>query len=127
LHWFNPESTKRFFSEPYAVSESSDRMGLRLDGCKIELQRKSEMITEGVPPGALQVPADGQPILLLVEHQTTGGYPKIANVITADLPRAGQLRPHDHVRFEMIGFDEARAILGEQEEWINSLVQVHNL
>jgi antagonist of KipI len=126
-HWFTSESAERFFREAYMVTESSDRMGIRLSGRKLQMHRSVEMITEGVTPGALQVPPDGQPILLMVEHQTTGGYPKLANVIVADMPRAGQLKPHDHVRFEMIGFDEAREILREQEEWINSLVQVHNI
>jgi antagonist of KipI len=102
-------------------------MGLRLVGYRLELHRKAEMMTEGVSQGAIQVPPDGQPILLLVEHQTTGGYPKIANVIAADLPRAGQLKPHDHTHFEVVGFSEAIDILREQEEWLNSLVQVHNL
>jgi antagonist of KipI len=126
-HWFKQEPAERFFREPYTVSESSDRMGLRLSGRKILLHHKTELLTEGVSLGAIQVPPDGQPIVLLPEHQTTGGYPKIANVTSADLPRAGQLKPHDEVRFELIGLEEAAAILREQEEWIDSLVQVHNL
>jgi antagonist of KipI len=126
-HWFTSESGARFFGERYSVSESSDRMGLRLAGHKLDFHRNIEMMTEGVTHGAVQIPPDGQPILLLVEHQTTGGYPKIANVISADLPRAGQLKPHDRLQFEMVGFQEALDSLREQEEWINSLVQVHNL
>ena len=83
----------------YVVSEESNRMGLRLRGPAIP-SPGGHMLTEGVPLGAVQVPPDGQPIILFVEHQTTGGYPKPANVISADFWRLGQLRPRDQVRFE---------------------------
>ncbi len=73
------------------------------------------MVTEGVALGAIQVPAGGQPIILSVEQQTTGGYPKIANVISADLSSTGQLRPGDEIRFEWVSLDTARALLREQE------------
>src|SRR5581483_6612551 len=85
----------------YVVLEESNRMGLRLRGSAIPSPAGS-MLTEGVPLGAIQVPPDGQPIILFVEHQTTGGYPKPANVISADLSRVGQLRPRDEVRFELV-------------------------
>jgi antagonist of KipI len=74
------------------------------------------MITEGVPLGAVQAPPDGQPIVLFVEHQTTGGYPKPANVISADFWRLG-----DEVRFERITMEGALALLRDQEEWLYSL------
>jgi antagonist of KipI len=98
----------------YKVAEESDRMGLRLQGPKIDCAR--ELVTEGVSLGAIQVPRGGEPIILFVEHQTTGGYPKIANVISADLPAVGQLRPRDEVRFEPVSLDEAWRLLREQEE-----------
>ena len=79
------------------------------------------MITEGVPLGAVQAPPDGQPIVLFVEHQTTGGYPKLANVISADFWRLGQLRPRDEVAFERITLEGAWHLLREQEEWLYSL------
>jgi antagonist of KipI len=72
--------------------------------------------------GAVQVPPGGQPIVLFVEHQTTGGYPKPANVISADFWRLGQLRPRDEVRFELIPLDRALALLREQEQWLYSLL-----
>jgi allophanate hydrolase subunit 2 len=78
------------------------------------------MITEGVSLGAVQVPAGGSPIILFVEQQTTGGYPKIANVISADLHRIGQLRPRDEIRFEQVTFDAARSLLVEQEKLLAS-------
>jgi antagonist of KipI len=80
------------------------------------------MLTEGVALGAVQVPPGGQPIVLFVEHQTTGGYPKPANVISADFWRLGQLRPRDEVRFELIPLDRALALLREQEQWLYSLL-----
>ena len=79
------------------------------------------MFTEGVPLGAIQAPPDGQPIILFVEHQTTGGYPKPANVISADFWRLGQMRPRDEIRFERVTIDEALRFLQRQEEWLYSL------
>ncbi len=83
------------------MSEESNRMGIRLRGAALP-SPGGHMITEGVPLGAIQTPPDGQPIVLFVEHQTTGGYPKPANVISADFWRLGQLRPRDEVRFERV-------------------------
>jgi antagonist of KipI len=78
------------------------------------------MITEGISLGAVQVPEFGHPIMSFVEQQTTGGYPVIANVISADFSSVGQLRPRDEVRFERISMDEARALLIEQEKLLAS-------
>jgi antagonist of KipI len=80
------------------------------------------MLTEGVTLGAVQIPPDGQPIILFVEHQTTGGYPKPANVISADLWRVGQLIPHREVWFELVSLEEAIELLRQQEERLYSLV-----
>jgi antagonist of KipI len=71
--------------------------------------------------GAIQVPPDGQPIILFVEHQTTGGYPKPANVISADFWRLGQLRPRDEICFECIDIERALQLLQQQEQWLYSL------
>ena len=95
-------------------------MGLRMEGPPIPSRSAGEMITEGVSLGAVQVPESGQPILSSVEQQTTGGYPVIANVISADFSSVGQLRPRDEVRFERVGMDEARALLIEQERLLAS-------
>jgi antagonist of KipI len=78
------------------------------------------MITEGVSLGAVQVTPSGTAIILFVEQQTTGGYPKIANVISADLHRVGQLRPRDEIRFELVTLEEARELLVEQERLLAS-------
>jgi len=105
----------------YTVSEESNRMGLRLRGPAIP-SAAGHMLTEGVPLGAVQVPPDGQPIILFVEHQTTGGYPKPANVISADFRRLGQLRPRDAVTFERVTIEQALRLLQQQEQWLYGLV-----
>jgi antagonist of KipI len=114
--WFGEE----IYRHAYAVSEESNRMGLRLRGPALT-GAGGHMISEGVPLGAIQAPPDGQPIILFVEHQTTGGYPKPANVISADFWRLGQMRPRDEIRFEPVTIDEALRLLQQQEEWLYSL------
>lgn len=109
-----------FYDASFQVSEESNRLGLRLEGPRIECAVKTEMITEGVALGAIQIPPAGQPIILFVEQQTTGGYPKIASVIAADLFRIGQLRPRDSVRFERVSLTAARAAWGELQELLAS-------
>jgi biotin-dependent carboxylase-like uncharacterized protein len=118
---FSEAALRVFHESSYRVTEESNRMGLRLDGAAIPADTaRGEMITEGVSLGAIQVPENGLPIILFVDQQTTGGYPKIANVIAADLASVGQLRPRDEVRFELVGWEQARALLSEQEELLRS-------
>jgi antagonist of KipI len=117
---FSEEERQRFFQGTFCVSEASDRMGLRLEGPKLDSQQREEMITEGAPLGAIQVTPSGQPIVLFVEQQTTGGYPKIANVIGMDLHRLGQLRPRSEVRFERTSLAVALSLWREQEKLLNS-------
>lgn len=93
----------------YVVSAAADRMGLRLEGPKLAHRLGHDIISDGTAAGALQVPGDGRPVLLLADRQTTGGYPKIGAVCTADLPRAGRLRPGNLVRFTVIDVAAAQA------------------
>ena len=118
--WFENSAWKMFCESAFRVSEQSNRMGIRLEGPQIPLDNSREMITEGVSLGAIQVPAAGQPIILFVEQQTTGGYPKIANVVSADLHSLGQLRPRDTIRFERIEINEARALFIQREALLAS-------
>ncbi|HLH38869.1 MAG TPA: biotin-dependent carboxyltransferase family protein [Bryobacteraceae bacterium] len=118
--WFSRASLDRFFGGAYQVTGESNRMGLRLEGPALETPHSGQMISEGVSLGAIQVPAGGKPIILFVEQQTTGGYPKIANVISADLPSIGQLRPRDEIRFEHVEPAAARALIRQQEEFLIS-------
>ena len=104
----------------YEVSDDSNRMGLRLKGPGLRPPHDGQMASEGVALGALQVPPSGEPILLFVDAQTTGGYPVIASVISADLASVGQLRPRDTITFEFVTFAEARRLLFEQETLISA-------
>lgn len=118
--WFSPEAFKVLFSCPYLISDQSDRTGLRLKGEALRPREQSQLLTDGIPLGAMQVPQDGQPIILFVDQQTTGGYPKIANVIMADMHHVGQFRPHEQVRFQEVSIPQAIALLKEQESWLQN-------
>jgi antagonist of KipI len=118
--WFPDGAQKIFYESTYRVAEESNRMGLRLEGAAITEGAHGEMISEGVALGAVQIAAGGLPIILFVEQQTSGGYAKIANVISADLSSLGQLRPRDEIRFEQVGFETARTLLIEQEKLLAS-------
>jgi biotin-dependent carboxylase-like uncharacterized protein len=101
--WFAPGAGAALCSERWRVSASSNRVGIRLEGTPLERARPGELLSEGLVTGALQVPPSGQPILLLQDHPTTGGYPVIAVVCSDDLWLAGQLGPSQHVRFALAG------------------------
>jgi antagonist of KipI len=103
-------------SAPYTIAQNSDRMGFRLEGPRLTHAASPDIISDATPLGVLQVPASGQPILLMADRQTTGGYPKIATVITADLAIAGQLAPGDTISFEVCTPREAVAALITQEQ-----------
>ena len=118
--WFPESSHELFYTSAYRVAEESNRMGLRLEGPPVAESSKGHMITEGVSLGAVQITAGGSPIILFVEQQTTGGYAKLANVISADLPSLGQLRPRDEIRFERVDWETARSTLLEQEKLLAS-------
>jgi 5-oxoprolinase (ATP-hydrolysing) subunit C len=109
--WFDDA----FFSHTYRVTPASNRMGLRLDGPPLTLPNR-ELVSEPVAPGAIQITNDGRPIVLGVDGQTIGGYPKIAHVISADLDMLGQLRPGDAVQFTRVTEPEAEAAAAERQE-----------
>lgn len=107
--WFDDAGLMAFFGSRYRISAASDRRGLRLSGADVTHGR-TELASQGVLPGAVQVPPDGQPIILGWDGPVTGGYPVIAGVIAADWPRLAQLRPGEEVRFETLDVDTARAL-----------------
>jgi antagonist of KipI len=111
---FSLDTRALLSSSPYIVKEESNRMGLRLSGPSLGSGIIKEMTTEGVSLGAVQVPPDGEPIILFVEHPTTGGYPKIANVVLADVHRLGQCRPRDTISFQFVTHEEAFFLLTKQ-------------
>lgn len=120
--WFSGEAFEKLYSCAYRVSDGSDRSGLRLKGEAIRPRGASQSLTDGIPLGAIQVPPDRQPIILFVDQHTTGGYPKIANVIAADMHRVGQLRPRETVQFAEVTIAEAIGSVREQEEWLKAIV-----
>ena len=111
---FDPEVRTGFLRVPYLVTPQADRMGVRLEGPALQYHGP-ELLSEAVSAGAIQVPPSGQPILLLPDCQTVGGYPKLAHVITVDLPIAAQLRAGDRVRFELVRLAEAHELLQRRE------------
>ena len=117
-HWdrFTPEAQSSLVTNSFAVTADSDRMGARLDGPELERIDATDLLSEAVAPGTLQVPPNGKLILLLGDCQTVGGYPKIAHVISVDLPIAAQLWPGDAVRFREVSLAEAQDLLREREE-----------
>ena len=114
---FTQETRELFLGTEFGVSVNSDRMGYRLTGAMIRLRRPTEMISEAVTFGTIQVPPDGNPIILMADRQTTGGYPKIAHVATVDLPRLAQTRPLERFAFELVTLAEAQqAYLARERE-----------
>lgn len=109
-HRFTAAGLTAFRDGVFTASTKADRMGVRLSGPEVELSHGADMLSEGIAPGSIQVPGDGQPIALLTPRQTVGGYPKIATVISADLDRLAQVRPGNTVRFIAIDGAEARSI-----------------
>ena len=112
---FSAQAQARWFDAPFVVNLNSDRMGYRLDGPGLALAAPLEMISEAVAFGTVQVPPDGQPIVLMADRQTTGGYPKIASVASVDLPLLAQRVPGETLRFERVTLDEAQALYLERE------------
>ena len=123
LKAFTSAGRAAFVSASYRMSPRSDRMGLRLEGPAIEHDGSADLLPEGIAPGAIQVPSDGQPILLGADRPTTGGYAKIATVVVADLWRAGQVKPGDRMRFSVVSVEYARALYRRQEELLASAIE----
>jgi antagonist of KipI len=112
---FDDVTIQRFTQQEFTVSPDSDRMGVRFDGPELKREDETDLISEAVAPGTIQVPPSGKPILLLGDCQTIGGYPKIAHVITVDLGIAAQLRAGDGVRFFEVSLQDAHRLLLERE------------
>ncbi len=113
--YFTPAGLATFLSASYTITPNADRMGIRLTGPKIEHGPKGyNIVSDGIATGAIQVPGNGEPIILLADRQTTGGYPKIANVISADLGRLSQMRPGESFTFTQVSRDSAVSALRAQ-------------
>ena len=121
--YFTEKGIQTFLHSEYMISIQADRMGCRLEGPPIEHKAGADIISDGVLPGAVQVPGDGLPIILLADRQTTGGYVKIAIVSTVDLPKLAQAEPGDRVRFLQVTEEEAYQLLREYDQTIDALKQ----
>lgn len=113
--WFSEESLLQLISSSFEVDRNSNRMGYVLQGNPFQKIKDQEMLSTAVLPGTIQIPGNGQPILLMADCQTTGGYPRIAQVAAVDLPRCGQLKPGDRICFQEISLREAENLYLEQE------------
>jgi len=124
--YFSNEAKNIFFKEKYTVSRLVDRMGMRLDGPNLENIINTNIKSEGLVRGVIQVPADGKPIILLSDHGTIGGYPKIAIVISADLDKLGQLIPDTDINFKEVSLEEAENIFKAYNEETNKYINESN-
>lgn len=123
-HEFHESSVETFLSSVYEVTPQSDRMGYRLKGPKLEHKTTADIISEAIPLGGIQVPANGEPIILMVDRQTTGGYTRIATVISVDIPLLAQALPGCSVRFQAILVEEAQRLYQERERFLRVLEKV---
>ena len=121
---FSDEARRIFIHSGYTVASQSDRTGIRLNGARLETKKDmaESIISEGLIAGSIQVPGDGKPIIILGET-VTGGYRKIATVVSADLPLLGQIKPGDEIHFEPVSLDEAQQALLKMEERIKAAIQ----
>lgn len=115
------EFGRAFFETEFTIAPQSDRMGLRLMGGKLERSRGEELLSSAVLPGTVQVPRDGQPVVLMADAQTIGGYPQVAHVISVDLPVMAQLRPGDTVRFSEVTLEEAHRLALQRDRAVAML------
>ena len=123
FEYFSDTSQKEFFSEDYKVTNLTDRMGMRLEGKVLKNSVSTNIRSEGITKGAIQVPADGQPIILLTDHPTIGGYPKIANVISADYDLLIQKIPGEKISFKCVELQEAEKIYKEYQTNISKIIK----
>ena len=121
--YFSKESHKVFFSKKYKISNFTDRMGMRLEGTVIKNIVSTNIRSEGITKGAIQVPADGQPIILLTDYPTIGGYPKIANVISADYDLLIQKTSGEEISFKCVALQEAEKIYKEYQTNISKIIK----
>ncbi len=124
--WFDGESVVEFLSAPYTVSTKSNRMGYRLEGPPLHKLEKRELLSTAVAPGTIQVTGDGKLILLMADCQTTGGYPRIAQVAAVDIPLCAQLKPGDQIYFKEISRSDAEKLYIHREKQLDRLTVAVN-
>lgn len=119
--YFTEDAIRTFLDSEFIISPQADRMGFQLTGPKLDHAKGFNIVSDGIVDGHIQVPGSGQPIVLMRDRQTAGGYPKIATIISADLERFAQLRPGSSVRFRAVDRDEAIAAARQLKEWLEAL------
>ena len=120
--YFSKNATDNFFNKEFIVTKLSDRMGMRLEGQRLENIVSSNIKSEGLVKGVVQVPSDGNPIIMLADHGTIGGYPKIANVISADFDKIAQMTPGSVVKFKEVSLNEAEKLFKFYNLETNNLI-----
>ncbi|WDV44233.1 biotin-dependent carboxyltransferase family protein [Clostridiaceae bacterium M8S5] len=119
--YFTKHGIDTFLSDTYTITNECDRMGFRLDGAEIEHINGADIISDGIEFGAIQISGNGKPIIMMADRQTTGGYTKIANVISVDLPKIAQAKPGDKISFKVVSIKEAQDIYVEEENKLKSI------
>ena len=120
--YFSAAGIETFFGRVYTVSQAVNRMGMRLEGAAVAHEKGFNIASDGIVRGAIQVPGNGLPIILMADCQTTGGYPKIATVISTDMPKLGRMMPGADIRFEAVSVEEAEAVARDHHERKAALV-----
>ena len=123
---FTESGLSTFLNNEYILSNQCDRMGYRAEGPIIEHTNGADIISGGINLGAIQVPGHGNPIIMMADRQTTGGYTKIANIITVDISRLAQLKPGNKIRFKSITIEEAQQLIKQQSREISELINTFN-
>lgn len=121
LDAFEEESVDILLSQPYQITSQADRMGYRLSGPKLRHRSSADIYSSAVTMGTIQVPAGGEPIILMADRQTTGGYARIAHVISIDLSQVAQMVPGDTIRFKAVTVEEAQRLYRERERFLRHL------
>jgi biotin-dependent carboxylase-like uncharacterized protein len=119
---FTEDGINTFLTSKYVVTSQMDRMGIRLEGTEITHREKADIISDGIMFGSIQIPGNGQPIIMMADRQTTGGYTKIATIISIDIPKISQAQPGDKIQFDKVTVENAQNLLKEFEETIQNAI-----
>ncbi|HJL58156.1 MAG: biotin-dependent carboxyltransferase family protein [Pelagibacteraceae bacterium] len=123
INFFSSETIKNFFKRTFRISNNADRMGIRLEGNEILSKNSSNIPSEGIIKGSIQVPGDGNPIVLMTDHPTIGGYPKIATVILNDISKIAHLSVGKKIRFQKVSFETAEKLCDKNEKYLDKIFQ----
>jgi len=123
INFFSKETINNFFNKTFKISKSADRMGVRLEGNKIVSKNTSNIPSEGIIKGSVQIPGDGNPIVLMVDHPTIGGYPKIATVILNDIAKLSHQSFGKEICFEKVSIETAENLYNANKKYLDKMFQ----